>query len=190
MTETARDGAPTTPARRAVRRVETVVAAISRAALWLAACGCLACFGLVCYAVGMRYFLNRPQSWTDEAVGWLMVITVMLAAPEAQRRSEHIGVDLLTEKMRGRRRQAFAIFGVATVVAAGALVCAKGIEMVQFTRMLGLLSNNLPEIDLWVIQSFVPLGAGLLALVALAQLACYAVGLAPRDTEGPKDSIE
>src|SRR3712207_7614979 len=48
--------------------------------------------GLVCYSVVMRYFLGRPQPWVDEAVGWLLVVIVMLAIPEVQRRGDHIGI--------------------------------------------------------------------------------------------------
>ncbi|HEX6977758.1 MAG TPA: TRAP transporter small permease [Alphaproteobacteria bacterium] len=180
-----------TPAQRRIRAVERVVAAVSRAGLRLAAAATLGAFGLVCYAIGMRYFFDRPQSWTDEAVGWLMVIIVMFALPEAQRRGDHIGVDVLTERMTGGRRRAFAILGVGTVFACAFLLVKEGIETVLFTRMLGLLSNNIPEIDLWIVQAFVPAGGALLALVAVVQLACYFAGLAPRDMgEHPKDSIE
>jgi len=185
------ENASPTPVQHRIRTVERAVAAVSRVGLWLAAAATLGAFGLVCYAIGMRYFFNQPQSWTDEAVGWLMVIIVMLALPEAQRRGEHIGVDLLAERVSGGRRRALAILSVGTVLVCAVLLVSEGIETVLFTRMLGLLSNNIPEIDLWIIQSFVPVGGALLALVAVVQLACHFVGIAPRDMgEHPKDSIE
>ncbi len=178
-----------------MRRVEAVVAAVSRAAATLAALACLGAFALVCYEVAMRYFLNRPQPWTDEAVGWLLVAIVMLAAPEAQRRGEHIGVEALVERLAGRWRQGLVIFGTATVVAVGVLLAVEGLAMVRFTRQIGLSSNRLPQIELWLVQALVPLGAVLLGVVAAVQIACHALGLAPRGPAedpggGPKDMRE
>ena len=182
---------PESPTQNLVRRAESAVAWISRAAMWLAALSCLSTLALVCYAVAMRYFLNRPQSWTDELAGWMIVITVMLAMPEAQRRGEHIGVDAITTKARGRARRWLAMLSVASVIATGWLILRGGLEMVFFTRMMGMLSIALPDLDLWIVQALVPLGGLLLILVAGGQLLCWASGIEPRDFESsPTDSHE
>ncbi len=171
---------------RAVRLFETGVQALSRVGEWIAGIACLATLFLVCYAVAMRYFFNRPQSWSDEAVGLLIVISVMLAVPEAQRRGENIGVDLVIEKLRGRRRRALLAFGAQTVAITSAILISEGIDMVSFTRMVGIVSNSLPEVPVWAIQLFVPLGAVLLLLVALAQLAAYLTGRDPAGMESDR----
>jgi len=176
MADSGRNGAGLA---RAVRLLETGVAALSRAAEWIAGIACLATLFLVCYAVAMRYFFNRPQSWSDEAVGLLIVISVMLAVPEAQRRGEHIGVDLISEKLKGVRRRALMGFGTLTVAVSSVVLIREGLDMVAFTRMVGIVSNSLPQIPLWAIQAFVPLGGALLLLVALAQLAAYLTGREP-----------
>jgi TRAP-type C4-dicarboxylate transport system permease small subunit len=165
--------------RRGLRRVESAVAAVSLFASWLAGAACLACLALVCYAVAMRYFLGRPQSWTDEAVGWLIVVAVMFAMPEAQRRGEHIGVDALVDRLSSRWRRALTAFGVATVVATTVILIREGVETVAFTRMIGIKSLALPDFPLWLIQAMVPFGAGLLLLVALAQLLVHLAGMVP-----------
>ena len=110
----------------------------------------------------------------------MIVITVMLAIPEAQRRSEHIGVDALTERLSARGRRWTAALGIATVAVVGYLFVSEGIEMVAFTRMIGILSNVLPEIPLWAVQAFVPIGGALLLMVTVAQLLCMLAGLEPR----------
>lgn len=171
---------------RAVRHFETGVAALSRAGEWIAGIACLATLFLVCYAVAMRYFFNRPQSWSDEAVGLLIVVSVMLAVPEAQRRGENIGVDLITEKLKGTRRRALMGFGALTVAVTSVILISEGIDMVAFTRMIGIVSNSLPEVPLWAVQAFVPLGGALLLLVALAQLAAYLTGREPDGLESDK----
>lgn len=182
---------PRTPAQRAARGFERAAGLVSRVSLAVAGGACLATFALVCYAISMRYFFNRPQSWSDEAVGWLIVVTVMLALPEAQRRGEHIGVDALTERLSARHKRWAAAFGVITVAICGWLLVSEGIEMVQFTRMIGIVSNELPQIDLWLIQAFVPLGGAILLLVAAAQLVCYLAGLEPWSAEKTRpDALE
>jgi TRAP-type C4-dicarboxylate transport system permease small subunit len=180
-----------TPVQRAARAFERCAAAISRVAIWLAGAACLATLGLVCYAIAMRYFFNHPQSWSDEAVGWLIVVTVMLALPEAQRRGEHIGVDALTEKLGARAKRWAAALGIVSVAIVAYLFLSEGVEMVLFTRMVGIVSNVLPEIPLWAIQAFVPIGGALLLLVTVAQLVCYLAGIEPQTGEKTKpDAIE
>ncbi len=169
-----------TPLQRAARGFESAVALASRAAMMLAGGACLITLGMVCYAIAMRYFFNQPQAWSDEAVGWLVVMTVMLALPEAQRRGEHIGVDALTEKLHGRGRRAAAMLGIASIAAVAYLFVTEGIETVQFTHMIGLLSNVLPDIPLWAVQALIPIGGALLLLVALSQLLCHLAGIEPR----------
>jgi TRAP-type C4-dicarboxylate transport system permease small subunit len=171
---------------RAVRLFETGVATLSRIGEWIAGIACLGTLFLVCYAVAMRYFFNQPQSWSDEAVGLLIVISVMLAVPEAQRRGENIGVDAVTEKLRGGKRRALLILGAASVAITAVILISEGLDMVAFTRMVGIVSNSLPEIPLWAVQAFVPLGGALLLLVALAQLAAWLVGREPTGLETDK----
>lgn len=169
-----------TPLQRAARAFESGVALVSRIAIGLAGATCLATLAMVCYAIAMRYFLNWPQAWSDEAVGWMIVVTVMLAIPDAQRRGEHIGVDALTERLGARGKRWAAALGVATVTVVAYLFVSEGIEMVSFTRMIGILSNELPEVPLWAVQAFVPIGGALLLMVTVAQLFCFFAGIEPR----------
>ena len=167
--------------RRAARGLETVVAAISKTALVLAGLTTAGVFGLVCYSVVMRYFLGQPQPWVDEAVGWLLVVIVMLAIPEVQRRGDHIGIDFLSSRVSGAGRRLVLAFGLLMVVASAVILVLEGIEMVAFSRMIGVLSNQIPEVPLWLVQAFVPIGFALMLLVAGAQLVCLMLGLKPRD---------
>jgi TRAP-type C4-dicarboxylate transport system permease small subunit len=182
---------PHTPLQRAARAFESAVALISRIALGLAGATCLVTLATVCYAIATRYFFNRPQSWTDEAVGWMIVISVMLSIPEAQRRGEHIGVDALTERLGARGKRWAAALGIVTVAIVGYLLVTEGIEMVTFTRMIGIVSNVLPEVPLWAIQALVPIGGALLLLVTVAQLFCLLSGIEPRTVHKTRpDALE
>lgn len=163
--------------------LERIVAIVSRTAQAIAAIACLACFALVCWAVAMRYFLNKPQSWADEAVGWLIVATVMLAAPEAQRRGENIGVDWLVDSWTGAKRRAVIAFGALSVAVVALVLIQEGWETVSFTRMIGIKSNQLPDVPLWAVQALIPIGAALMLLVAIVQIVALASGREPRDFE-------
>lgn len=176
------------PAGSLLGRLETLSAVLSKAALWLAGASCLTTLGVICYTVVMRYVFSRPPTWNEEVAGWLVVVSVMLAIPEAQRRGEHIGVDLLVEKFPGARRILLPLGCIAVAVAAGILIHA-GLEMVVFSRTIGIVSNTLPAVQLWTVQILVPVGGGLLLLVALTQLAVYLAGGRPRDLDSEIDHL-
>jgi C4-dicarboxylate transporter DctQ subunit len=172
---------PDKPVVRFVRTLERFVALLSKTALALSALVLFAIFALISYSVGMRYFLGTPQPWIDEATGWLLVGSVMLAVPEVQRRGDHIGIDFITGTVGERSRRAVLALGVLTVLATAALFVWQGVVMVEFSRVLNVLSNQIPEVPLWLVQGFVPVGFLLMLLVALVQTLCLALGLKPRD---------
>lgn len=170
---------------------ETIVRRLSRFALAVAALACLACLGVVCYAVAARYFFNAPQPWADEVVGWLMVATVMLAMPEAQRIGEHVAVDSISERAKGRIKVGLAAFGVLTVAATAAILIWEGWAMVAFSRMVAMASN-ISGVPLWWVQVLVPLGFALLLLVAALQLWRLVRGapaVPPEETEGEEGDL-
>jgi TRAP-type C4-dicarboxylate transport system permease small subunit len=162
--------------------VERIVGELARTSFRLAAAACLGCFAVICYAVALRYFFGRPQPWADEVVAWLMVATVMLAMPEAQRRGEHVAVDSLVERLGRRGRAALAVFGLAAVAASAAILVYEGSAMVAFSRLVGMASN-ISAVPLWWVQALVPVGFALLLIVAAMQLARLAQGKPTAEAE-------
>lgn len=188
--------APQAPESAVARIAGQVANGASRLAAALAAIAVLGCFVLVCWGVAARYFFNRPLNWADEVSGWFVVAIVMLAAADAQRRGENIGVDLLIERSSGRVRRGLLAFGAVTVAVCALAMAGYGVEMVQFSKMLDLRSNTLGWAPIWPVQVFVPLGAALLLVVSLAQLVILATGrtpdglVAPDGDQAPKAGIE
>lgn len=165
---------------RVARAIETVVAVLAKLAIAAAGLLLLTILLLMAYSVLWRYFLNAPQPWVDEATAWLLVAAVMLAIPEVQRRNDHIGIDFLHQKLKGRpAARAVLVFGTLTVLVSSVVLVVEGISMVEFSRMLNVLSNQIPEVPLWAVQALVPVGFGLMALVAGVQLLCLALGIVP-----------
>jgi TRAP-type C4-dicarboxylate transport system permease small subunit len=173
--------------------VGRAVAIVSRVAGGLASLATVTCLALVCYAVGMRYLLHTPQPWVDKVAGWLVVALVLLAAPEAQRRFEHIGVDIAVSRLGPRLARAAHVVGAASVAVVAAILLLAGWEAVEFSMMVGLMTDleGVPE---WWIQALLPAGAAVLLLVSLAQCAVLIAGGTPDylptgDEELPRDTL-
>jgi TRAP-type C4-dicarboxylate transport system permease small subunit len=167
--------------------VQGAIRGTSLAAMHVAAGACLMCLALVCYGVAMRYFAGVPQAWVETVAGWLVVAMVMGAAPEAQLRGEHVGVDTLTERARGRSRRALVAFGLLWVAATAAVMIWEGWAAAAFSRMTGMMTE-LGAVRLWWIQLLVPAGFVLMLIVALAELARVARGLDGGDSEAEEEA--
>jgi TRAP-type C4-dicarboxylate transport system permease small subunit len=172
---------PETGFRRALRIAEAVTAQLTKLSMACAVLLLAGIAGIIGYSVFMRYLFGQPQPWVDEAAGWLLVGAVMFAIPEVQRRGDHIGIDTVTSNASPRRARMLLLFGLACVLGSAVLFAREGVVMVEFSRMIGVSSNQLPDVPLWMIQAFVPIGFGLMALVAFVQSALVLAGLTPRD---------
>jgi C4-dicarboxylate transporter DctQ subunit len=138
---------------------------------------------LVVYSVVMRYFLDHPAPWVDELVGYLLVACVMLASADALLEGEHLGVDLLTERLAARGRRLALLFGLVAVGSSALLLTVEGWDMVEFSRMVGLRSNGYMAVPMWVPQLLVPVGSVVMLLAAVVAFAAAARGgAAPPDT--------
>ena len=154
-----------------MKAFERVVRGLAQLGVALAAIATIASMLLIGYSVFMRYFLNQPTVWIDEAVGYLLVASVMLAAADALLEGENISVDVLTSRLgaRGRRRTLLAGFVAAAITAA--LLVFEGADMVAFSRMVDLKSNGYLAVPMWIPQAVVPLGAAVMGAAAIVAFA-------------------
>ncbi len=171
---------------RALRLFELLAAVVARLAAAAGAVAGLACFVLVCASVAARYFFGTPLPWIDYSAAWLVIALTMLATAETQRRDEHIGVEVLRDRLHGRAHRAARVLGVLSVVAVAAILLREGIETVAFSRMIGI-ATEISFIPMWWVQLLIPVGAALLLLVSVAQLLVLLAGAEPR---GPAPSDE
>lgn len=151
--------------------------AVTFAAAALGALLLLVMTAVVGYSVALRYLFNRPQVWTDQLVGYLLVVVVLAGAAEALRRGEHIGVDLITERLSVAARRLAEIWGMAAVVLVSGCLVAAGWEVVSFSYDVGLVSDGYLEVPMWLPQAAVPAGAALLGIAALNRLLRLLFGL-------------
>lgn len=162
---------------------------LNAAAISLAAVGLLVSLGLIGWSVVMRYGFNRAPPWVDDAVGFLLVAIVMLAAADVLRRGEHIGVDLFTSSLAGRARLWAQAWSSLAVLAAALILVVNGWQTAMFSRSLGIVTEGYLEWPVYLLMLFLPLGGLLMlltAIEALVRLACGAPALAdaPHRPEG------
>lgn len=141
---------------------------------WLAAAAgagvVLLMMSVVGYGVVNRYILGSPITWTDELSGYLVVALVMLGAAETLRRGEHISVDLLTANLTPKRRRIADLWGNLMVLVVSVSLLISGKATILYSWDFGILSEGYLEVPMWIPQSFIILGAALLALVAVTNM--------------------
>lgn len=155
----------------ALRVLGQVVRVLAGAGMAVAAASLLLSLCLIGWAVVMRYGFNAAPVWVDEVVGFLLVAVVMLAAARTLRQGEHIGVDLLVDRLAPRARrwaQAWAALAVAVVAC---VLIINGWGTASLARMLGLVTEGNLEWPTWMLMLLMPVGGALLLLAAIE--ACW-----------------
>lgn len=128
-------------------------------------------FGLTIYAIVMRYLVEKPVLWIDELTGYLLVALIMLGVTEAYRRRDHISIDILTGGLTGRRRLIKGVWSDLCVIGFAVVLGVSTWEAIEFARMFGSYSSGEIEIETWIPQVPMLVGAALLGAFALARLA-------------------
>ena len=122
------------------------------------------------YSVVQRYFFGTPLTWTDELSGFLVVGIVMLGTAETLRRGEHISVDLLSSQATGFLKKLVGVWGYASTAFVAGVLFLSGWAAVEFSWTIGVYSDGYLEAPLWIPQSFLLIGGGLLFLVAVTRV--------------------
>lgn len=61
----------------------------------------------VLWQVFSRYVLASPSSFTDELAGFLLIWVGLLGAAYVAGKNEHLAIDLLLQKKKGKRKGTF-----------------------------------------------------------------------------------
>ena len=111
-------------------------------------------FVLFIYGVGMRYLLNRPVSWTDEAVTVLMGWSVLWTGAFVLRWSEHISFDIVFANLAPERQRLMLLVGNAAFVV---LMLAALPGMVDYTLFLWREKTDMLEMRLDFVYAIFPI---------------------------------
>lgn len=177
----------------ALRILSQAVAFLSSAAMALSAAGLLLSLALIGWAVVMRYVFNNAPVWVDEVVGFLLVAIVLLSAAQTFRRGEHIGVDLLVDRLPAAGKRWALGWAAAVTVVMALVLLINGWQTSMLARALGLVTEGHLEWPTWGLMLLMPVGGALLLLAAIESLWRAVTGQVlvfkrAQDLPGPQDT--
>jgi TRAP-type C4-dicarboxylate transport system permease small subunit len=155
-----------------VTRRSRLGAAIDRTAKALSLLGGLATLamtGLIAFDVLMRYFLNAPQLFVDEVVGFLQVLVVFWGLAYTFQVGGHIRVDLVTSYLGGPARAWCRILSLVIGVVVVGVLAWVTVESTLTAYRYGRVSTVMLY-PLWPVMLLIPTGLALLGIVMLGAL--------------------
>lgn len=122
----------------------------------------------VVWQVFSRYILGSPSSFTDELARFLLIWIGILGAAYVSGKGGHLAIDLLPEKLTGRRRdRLLKAIDLLILLFALAVFCIGGVRLVYITLVLDQTSAAL-QIPLGYVYAVLPI-SGLLIVYYKAQ---------------------
>ncbi len=113
--------------------------------------------------VVMRSVFHNSLAWSEEVARYLFVWQVWLGASYAAKKGEHMQVDLLRRKLKGKMGIVVAVF--ADLVSLAFCIYLVKLSFVQMNGMFQLkrvaTSFDMP---IWIAYLAVPVGAGLMVI--------------------------
>ena len=119
---------------------------------------------IVILQVFMRYVVNAALSWPEELTRYFMIWSGLLASVYAHREGQHVGVALLTDKLRPNGRKIVQVVSHLLIAGFSLLMTWEGIGSLK--SYSGISSTAL-RIRMDIVYSAVPVCFFLLALVSL-----------------------
>jgi TRAP-type C4-dicarboxylate transport system permease small subunit len=98
----------------------------------------------VSWQVFTRFILKNPSSYTEELAGFLLIWIGVLGASYALHTKAHLGIDVLTYKLTGSKKQIVEILIYTAVICFALFVMLiGGIHLVKLTLTLNQISPAL-----------------------------------------------
>lgn len=134
---------------------------------------------VVCHMVFVRYVLNETTIWQTDFTTYSLIAATFIGSPYVLMTRGHVNVDVLPLYLgqRARRRLALAT-GLMTLLF-GAILAVLAFHFWKEAWDNHWVSDTMWRARLWIPYSSMPIGLGLLALQAAADLIELATGRAP-----------
>jgi C4-dicarboxylate transporter, DctQ subunit len=157
--------------RETLRRGTTALIGVLRAAAGAMLAGSV---GINFANIIGRYILSVSLSWAEEAMLFLMIGSVFLAAAPVGWMGRHIRMDVVVSLLPPRFRAAFELFSDLITIATCVLVAIFAWPVMTMLTELDQRSQS-ANIPLVIPQAAVPAGLVLMALLIAARLYLYGV---------------
>lgn len=145
---------------------------------FLAVVAMIAIAGIILADVMLRQFGGQIRS-SDDFAGFALAATGFLGLASTYRRGEHIRVGLLLDRVTGKRRKALEIFALAVSLVAITWATFWIGRLVYDSWRFHELTMGLVPILVWVPQSALFLGLGVLWLAMVEDLVRLLMGKTP-----------
>src|SRR5690554_4515589 len=124
----------------------------------------------VTWQVVSRYIFQAPSSFTDELSRYLLIWLGMLGAAYVAGQNDHLAIDILPQKLKGRKKIRLQIF-ISIVIIAFVLpvMILGGSNLVYITYVLGQKSATL-QVPLAYVYAIIPLSGLLVAYYQIADI--------------------
>lgn len=161
--------------------ISRVPVAISRAAVHIAEILLVVLTGITVYAVIARYLFNSPSLYAVEVSTYLLVAIAWLSIGWVHYEDRHVSVEFAQAKLTGTAKKIAHLISQATVLVFSLVLVWAGCNVVQTAVEKAYKSPSLLKVPLWIPYGFIPIGAALLALIALIKF--RAKPIPPSDVE-------
>ena len=123
---------------------------------------------LVCFGVFFRYALNASLTWYDEFASYMLVWLTFYGTVVADYRRQHIGFELLVDKLAPTPRRVVDFVAEIAVLGFQFVLCYYG--WILSERMGDETAASLTWVKVSWINSVLPITGGLLLLISVARL--------------------
>jgi len=144
---------------------------------------------LVASEVVLRSLFSISLLRADEYAGYIVVALVFLGIPYALHHDALLRVDVVFERLQGRRREAVALLFDLVSLLVTLVLGFYLTRMVITTFERGTFSSTPAMTPLWIPQAVMPLGILLIVIILLARIAgrwrALSGGRPPADAQDP-----
>lgn len=77
---------------------------------------------IVCWEIGMRYFVHKPLVWMVEVCEYILFSIAFLGAPWLLKKGGHVSVDIVTEFMGSKNRMRMRLLSLSSGILISAVI--------------------------------------------------------------------
>ncbi len=141
----------------------------------------------VTWQIFSRYFLGDPSKWTEELARFLLIWIGLLGGSYAYHMKMHLGLDLLSGKLKGPAKRIHEIsIHLLVILFSSTVLVVGGLRIVQMTAELKQYSAAL-GVPMSVVYISLPVSGVMLVIYALIAIAEV---IANKDISATKTTLE
>jgi TRAP-type C4-dicarboxylate transport system permease small subunit len=131
---------------------------------------------VVCQMVFVRYVLNMNTIWQTDFVTYCLVAATFVGSPYVLMTRGHVNVDILPHYLSQKRRRRLALFASGLTLAFAVTIAVLTYRFWHEAWDHKWVSDTMWRARLWIPYASMPIGLGLLALQATADLLALITG--------------